>query len=207
MSAAEEVLADYRTAGLSLRAHPMQFLRQRLAERGVQAAKSLATLPNGRPVRVAGIVLVRQRPGTAKGITFVTLEDETGTANLIIRPAVWKRFREAAHASTLMLAEGPLQHQGQVIHVLAARLEDLSPWLQQLGGQSRDFRLTVLDSPVETKSGRFTTDIGLAWCPTTAPTKPRHACSVGLKASHGGRFASIIIIARKTLQPPSRFRH
>ena len=140
MSPAEEVLADYRTAGLSLRAHPMQFLRQRLSERGVRTAKSLADLPNGRPVRVAGIVLVRQRPGTAKGITFVTLEDETGTANLIIRPAVWKRFREAAHGATLMLAEGPLQREGQIIHVLAAKLEDLSPWLQRLRRQSRDFR-------------------------------------------------------------------
>jgi error-prone DNA polymerase len=139
MSAAEEVLADYRAAGLSLRAHPMQFLRQRLSQHGVGTAKSLAELPNGRPVRVAGIVLVRQRPGTAKGITFVTLEDETGTANLIIRPAVWKRFREAAHGATLMLAEGRLQREGQIIHVLAAKLEDLSPWLRELGAQSRDF--------------------------------------------------------------------
>jgi error-prone DNA polymerase len=89
---------------------------------------------------VAGIVLVRQRPGTAKGITFVTLEDETGTANLIVRLAVWRRCRRAAIAATVLLAHGRLQRQGQVIHLLAARLEDLSPWLEQLGSQSRDFR-------------------------------------------------------------------
>jgi error-prone DNA polymerase len=139
MSPAEEVLADYRAAGLSLRAHPLSFLRADLAKRKVAPAESLQTLPNGGLVSVAGIVLVRQRPGTAKGITFVTLEDETGTANLIVRPAVWKRCRQAALAATLLLASGRLQRHGQVIHVLTTRLEDLSPWLQQLGSQSRDF--------------------------------------------------------------------
>ena len=140
MSAAEEVLADYRTAGLSLRGHPLGFLRDELAKRNVAAAGSLATLPDGSAVSVAGIVLVRQRPGTAKGITFVTLEDETGTANLIIRLSVWKRCRHAAIGATVLLAHGRLQRHGQVIHVLVTRLEDLSPWLTQLGSQSRDFR-------------------------------------------------------------------
>jgi len=139
MSAAEEVLADYRTTGLSLRAHPMQFLRAGLDKRGVAPAAGLKTWPNGKPVTVAGIVLVRQRPSTAKGITFVTLEDETGTANLIVRSGVWKRYRSAAMAATVLLASGPLQRQGQVIHVLATRLEDLSPWMKELAAQSRDF--------------------------------------------------------------------
>ena len=139
MSPAEEVLADYRTAGLSLRAHPLEFLRADLARRGVTTARSLETLPDGKPVCVAGIVLVRQRPGTAKGITFVTLEDETGTANLIVRPAVWRRYRGPALTATVLLARGRLQRQGPVIHVLTAGLEDLSPWLGQLDSQSRDF--------------------------------------------------------------------
>ena len=139
MSPAEEVLADYRTAGLSLRAHPLQFLRTDLCERGVVTAAALKTLPDGKPVSVAGIVLVRQRPRTAKGITFVTLEDETGTANLIVRPSIWRRYREAAIGATLLLASGRLQRQGDVIHVLTTKLEDLSPWLRQLGSQSRDF--------------------------------------------------------------------
>jgi error-prone DNA polymerase len=140
MSAAEEVLADYRTAGLSLRAHPLEFLRADLELRRVVTAKSLETLPHEQPVCVAGIVLVRQRPSAAKGITFVTLEDETGTANLIVRPAVWRRYREAALAATVLLVHGRLQRQGQVIHVLTTKLVNLSPWLRQLGAQARDFR-------------------------------------------------------------------
>lgn len=140
MSPAEEVLADYRTAGLSLRAHPMTFLRAGLAKRGAVTAASLKTSPDGTRVCVAGVVLVRQRPGTAKGITFVTLEDETATANLIVRPAIWKRYREAAMGATVLLAHGRLQRQGEVIHVLAAKLQNLSPWMRQLGDQSRDFR-------------------------------------------------------------------
>ena len=139
MLPAEEVLADYRMAGLSLRAHPLQFLRAALEQRRVTTAESLGDLTNGKPVRVAGIVLVRQRPGTAKGITFVTLEDETGTANLIVRPSIWKRYHEAAMGATVLLAQGRLQRQGSVIHVLTTKLEDLSPWLRQLGSQSRDF--------------------------------------------------------------------
>jgi len=140
MSPAEEVLADYRTAGLSLRAHPLQFLRARLEKRRVVTADALKTLPHGRPVSVAGIVLVRQQPRAAKGITFVTLEDETGAANLIVRQAVWKRYREAALGATVLLAHGRLQRQGQVIHLLTTKLVDLSPWLRQLDAQSRDFR-------------------------------------------------------------------
>ncbi|MCX7429084.1 MAG: OB-fold nucleic acid binding domain-containing protein [Planctomycetia bacterium] len=139
MSAAEEVLADYRTSGLSLRRHPMSFLREGLRRENVAAAEQLKVLPNDRPVRVAGIVLVRQRPGTAKGITFVTLEDETGTANLIIRPNVWKRHRGVALGATVLLAQGRLQRQDNVIHVLVTHLENLSGRLQDLSVQSRDF--------------------------------------------------------------------
>lgn len=139
MSAAEEVLADYRTTGLSLSAHPMQFLRPGLDEMKVAPAGQLKSLPNGGPVTVAGIVLVRQRPGTAKGITFVTLEDETGTANLIIRPDVWKRYRQAALGATILLARGRLQRHDLVIHVLVRSLENLSGRLNELGPRSRDF--------------------------------------------------------------------
>jgi error-prone DNA polymerase len=139
MSPAQEVLADYCTTGLSLRAHPMSFLRKGLDAMNVVPAERLATWPNGKPVRVAGIVLVRQRPGTAKGITFVTLEDETGTANLIIRPDVWRKFRSAALGATVLLAHGRLQREGLVIHVLVSRLENLSERMQELASQSRDF--------------------------------------------------------------------
>ena len=117
----------------------MQFLRADLDRMGVVSAAGLKTWPNGKPVRVAGLVLVRQRPGTAKGITFVTLEDETGTANLIIRQGVWTRYRAAALGATVLLAQGPLQRQGEVIHVLTTRLEDLSAKMRGMGPQSRDF--------------------------------------------------------------------
>jgi len=139
LTPAEEVLADYRSTGLSLGAHPLKFLRSRLDDLSVVPAQRLKSWPNGKPVRVAGIVLVRQRPGTAKGITFVTLEDETGIANLIIRPGVWKRYRQAALGATLLLADGKLQRQGVVIHVLTTKLEDLSEWMREMGSQSRDF--------------------------------------------------------------------
>jgi error-prone DNA polymerase len=134
-----DVLADYRTTGLSLRAHPIQFRRDKLDALGIVPASHLATHPADRFVRVAGIVLVRQRPGTAKGITFVTLEDETGTANLIIRRDVWQRFYRVARTAAAMIASGRLQRQQQVIHVLVTQLEDLSESLRGLGSQSRDF--------------------------------------------------------------------
>ena len=136
----EEVTADYRTAGLSLRAHPLEFHRGQLDALQVAPAAQLAVLEDGCVVSVAGLVLVRQRPGTAKGITFVTLEDETGVANLIIRQDVWERFHRVARTAAAMIAHGRLQSQGGVIHVLVTRLEDLSEQLKGLGTQSRDFR-------------------------------------------------------------------
>ena len=139
LTPAEEVLADYRTTGLSLLAHPLQFLRGELEQLRVIPASGLRTWPDGKWVRVAGLVLVRQRPSTAKGITFVTLEDETATANLIIRPEVWKRFRAAALGATVLIASGPLQKQGENIHVLVAKLEDFSVHLEGMQSQSRDF--------------------------------------------------------------------
>ncbi|MHB9048962.1 MAG: error-prone DNA polymerase, partial [Pirellulales bacterium] len=166
MTLREEVWADYRTTGLSLKAHPMAFLRPWLrGERGlgqedrqenggqgnrekkdlrgrgsgVATAAQLKTMRNGSQVRVAGLVLVRQRPGTARGITFVTLEDETGIANLIVRPQVWQRYRQAARGAAALLATGRLQRAGEVIHVLVSHLEDLSSQLTDASFHSRDF--------------------------------------------------------------------
>ena len=136
----EEVVADYRTAGLSLKGHPMSFLRPQLDDLRVTRAADLAKTPNGRFVRVAGLVLVRQRPGTASGITFVTLEDETGVSNLIVRPAIWERYRRAATTATALLVYGTLERQGQIIHVLASKLEDVALLTRKLASQSRDFR-------------------------------------------------------------------
>jgi error-prone DNA polymerase len=140
MPAVQEVLCDYRNVGLSLKGHPMQFLRDRLDALGVAPASALAELANGRWLRVAGVVLMRQRPSTANGITFVTLEDETGQANLIIRPQIWDRYHTAARNAAVLLAHGRLQREGQVIHLLTHRLEDLTEKLAQLPARSRDFR-------------------------------------------------------------------
>jgi error-prone DNA polymerase len=140
MSAVQEVLSDYRNLGLSLKGHPMQFLREKLDSLRVVPASALAVLPNDRWLRVAGVVLMRQRPSTANGITFVTLEDETGQANLIIRPHIWDRYHVAARTAALMIAHGRLQREGQVIHVLVHRLEDLSATFASLSSRSRDFR-------------------------------------------------------------------
>ena len=139
MSQAQEVLADYQTIGLSLRAHPVQFLRRGLARRGVIPVRRLAVCAHGKSVRVAGIVLVRQRPATAGGITFMTLEDETGIANLVVRPQVWQHYRQAALGATILLAQGRVERRGQVIHVVVRRLEDLSAGMEDLAPQSRDF--------------------------------------------------------------------
>jgi error-prone DNA polymerase len=140
MEPLEEVLADYGTAGLSLREHPVAFIRPLLDELRAVPARRLPAIPNGSQVKVAGLVLLRQRPSTAKGITFVTLEDETGMANLIVRHQIWERYRRVAYASTVMLAQGTLQKEADIIHILVTRLEDLSHRFADLRNRSRDFR-------------------------------------------------------------------
>ncbi len=137
------VLHDYASLELSLAAHPLAFLREELAESGAVTAAELVDeerLPDGGPVTVAGIVLNRQRPGTASGIVFMTLEDESGTANLIVRPAVFERFRAAARHATVLLARGTIERSGSVIHVMAGHLERLDDRLSELASRSRDFR-------------------------------------------------------------------
>ena len=140
MTPFEETAADYGSLGFSLKDHPMRFLRPMLAKNRVVTAAELAKRPDGRRVRVAGIVLNRQRPGTAKGVIFITLEDETGQANLIIRPAIAKQYRQVVRGSKVILAEGKLQNQQGVIHVLPTRLEDWSKALGRVKTRSRDFQ-------------------------------------------------------------------
>ncbi len=135
----QQVLEDYRTLGLSLRAHPLKLLRPELRKRKAQTAAEAKSLSAGRKARVAGLVLVRQRPSTAKGVTFVTLEDETGTVNLIVRMSVWERYRKAAHGAVLLMAEGKVDRQGEVFHVLVQYMEDWSHLLAGLHLPSRDF--------------------------------------------------------------------
>ncbi len=136
----EEVLADYRTTGLSLRAHPISFLRDELDRRKCVTAQGLGELADGLFVRTAGLVLLRQRPGTATGITFVTLEDETGVINLVVYADVWQRFRDVARAAKIWLVDGRLQREGRITHVVAARLIDFSAAVDTVRFPSRDFR-------------------------------------------------------------------
>ena len=140
LSVHEEVLADYRTVSLSLKGHPVSMIRDELDRRRVCRTAELKTIDHGRYLRVAGVVLVRQRPGTAKGITFITLEDETGIANLIVRPEIMDRYRKAARTASVLIAHGSLEKHGEVIHVMVNRLESVSDLLRQLPPQSRDFR-------------------------------------------------------------------
>ncbi len=135
----EQVVADYDTLGLSLTAHPMSLVRDDLRRIGVSENRDLRGTQAGRRIAVSGIVLVRQRPGTAKGVVFMTLEDETATANLIIRPQVWERWRASARRSVAVVAEGTVERQGEVIHVMVQRFDDLSERMGALSGQSRDF--------------------------------------------------------------------
>jgi error-prone DNA polymerase len=136
----DQVVADYRTTGLSLKAHPVGLLRPELERLGVVPAVRLAQVAHQRPVRVAGLVLMRQRPATAKGTMFITLEDETGIVNLVIWRSVWERYRRVVVGSTALFVEGIVEHANRVIHVMPKRIDDLSHSLQGLGTRSRDFR-------------------------------------------------------------------
>jgi error-prone DNA polymerase len=140
MPVAEEVIADYRAMGLSLRPHPVSFLRAELERLKITPADRLAQIANGKVVTVAGIVLMRQRPSTASGVTFVTLEDETGIANLIVHQRVWEQHYQVARSATLLQAQGRLQCQGEVVHVIVSKMKDLSSHLRNLPVESRDFR-------------------------------------------------------------------
>ena len=136
---AENLVADYRSLGLSLRRHPLNLLRQQLAERRFVTASDLRRVGHRALVRVAGIVVGRQRPGTATGIVFVTLEDETGLTNVVVHPALVEKQRRELLAATLIGVYGQLQVEGEVIHLVASRLVDLSAWLGRLPTRSRDF--------------------------------------------------------------------
>jgi error-prone DNA polymerase len=136
-SLGEEVIADYRLLRLSLKAHPVALLRAEFAQAGLIPASALSELPDGAPVKVAGLVLVRQKPGTASGVIFVTLEDESGVVNVIIWPKIFDRDRRAVLAARLMRVEGRLQRQGSVMHVIAARVTDWSRHLHTLKFQGK----------------------------------------------------------------------
>jgi error-prone DNA polymerase len=134
----QSVIEDYASVGLSLREHPLALIRSALGPGCLRAAE-LPQLQDGAPVTVAGLVITRQRPGSANNVTFVTLEDETGFANLIVWEAIAERQRQELLNAVVMVVHGKLQKQGRVLHVVAARLEDRSALLREVKPASRDF--------------------------------------------------------------------
>ncbi|HSN92690.1 MAG TPA: error-prone DNA polymerase [Anaeromyxobacteraceae bacterium] len=138
-SAIEEISADYAATGLSVRGHPMALVRPGLAGERIRTARELARLPDRSPVEVAGLVVVRQRPETARGIVFVSLEDETGIANLVVMPDVYERFRPVVRGAPFLVARGRVERTGRVVNV---RVESVAPLAlaPQAAGRARDFR-------------------------------------------------------------------
>ncbi len=165
MAAGEHVAADYQTTGLSLRAHPMRFLRASFAAAGVASCAEATTRRDGAKVRLAGVVLVRQRPGSAAGVVFATIEDETGIANIVIWPAVLERFRRAVLGASVLEVAGRIQRSEEgVVHVVADTLADRSGWLSMLEGEG-------------------TVPVPLARADEAARTPPEEARPVGLPRS------------------------
>jgi error-prone DNA polymerase len=136
---AEDLFADYRSLGFTLGRHPLALLRDRFRRRSVAGAEALQQLPDGAPVSVAGLVITRQRPATASGVTFVTLEDETGQVNVVVWRHVGERCYRALVQSRLMEVRGRLQRESGVTHVIAATLRDRSGWLGELDTRIHEF--------------------------------------------------------------------
>jgi error-prone DNA polymerase len=136
----EDLASDYAALGLSLGRHPLALLRDRLSRRGIVPAAGLNALPHGRRAKAAGLVITRQRPGTARDVTFVTLEDETGTANVVVRRELAEKQRRELIGARLLAVSGTVEREGAVVHLVALRLADESSLLGALATRSRDFR-------------------------------------------------------------------
>ena len=136
----QNIVADYRSTGLTLERHPMCLLRRHLDRYTYVRAAALPELGDGSSVNVAGLVITKQRPGTASGVIFVTLEDESGQVNLVVWKQVAEKYRAALLNARLLGVAGELQIEGQVIHVIARQLFDHSALLGDLSVVSRDFR-------------------------------------------------------------------
>ncbi|MBV2149948.1 error-prone DNA polymerase [Sphingobium sp. AS12] len=159
MTVGREVVEDYRHVGLTLRKHPLAFLRGELERERFVSCAAANGLRDGRAVRTAGLVLVRQRPGSAKNVTFITIEDETGIANLVVWPDLYEKQRRIVLTAAMLGIQGRVQREGDVIHLICARLFDLTPLLSSLGerdgvfpkpgGRSDGARFGATDDPRE----------------------------------------------------------
>jgi error-prone DNA polymerase len=138
MTASEHVVQDYASTSLSLKAHPVSFVREKLRLLNILSTKEINNTKDGAPVKASGLVLVRQRPGTASGICFITIEDETGSANLVVFEKIFNQFRKEILQSKLLMVEGKLQREGEVVHVIVRRCYDLSKFLRALTPTNRE---------------------------------------------------------------------
>lgn len=153
MTLSEHVVHDYIATSLSLKAHPVSFIREQLDQLHILLASSLEKAKDGDQVKVAGLILVRQRPGTASGICFITIEDETGTANLVVFQKLFDKYRKEIIQSKLLMVEGQLQREGEVVHVIVRRCYNYSGLLRHLtASKVKDPSLTPLFRADETSS-------------------------------------------------------
>lgn len=155
MKLSEHVLHDYAATSLSIKAHPVSFVRDNLKQLHILSTSELASLKDGTPVKVAGLVLVRQRPGTAGGICFMTIEDETGCANLVVFESLFGTYRKEILQSKLIMVEGKLQKEGEVIHVIVKRCFDFSRLLRKLSSYT-DQDVSMADGPQPGVDKQFT---------------------------------------------------
>jgi error-prone DNA polymerase len=141
MTSGGEVVEDYRHVGLTLRQHPASFLRADLASRRIVTCIDAMNARDGKRLTTAGLVLVRQRPGSAKGVMFITIEDETGIANLVVWPSLFERQRRIVLSAGMMAVRGRIQREGEVVHLVAQHLTDLSTDLAGVGEMDTSFPL------------------------------------------------------------------
>lgn len=146
MALSEHVVNDYQTLRLSLKAHPMSFLRNDFIQKNIVACDDLRKLPDGARVTVSGVVLVRQRPGSAKGVVFMTLEDETGVCNAVVWPKTLERFRKVVMAARLIVVHGRIQRHDDIIHVVCQKLEDRSDDLLRLSEWQEDMKIPIANA-------------------------------------------------------------
>jgi DNA-directed DNA polymerase III PolC len=151
----EEVIEDYRYLSLSLKAHPVSFLREKFRSMGVTRSVDLLQVRNGQRVTIGGIVLVRQRPGSSKGVIFMTLEDETGVANAIIWPSIFEKYRSVVMGARLVKIRGRMQSQNGVIHTVVEHIEDITPMLGLLQKEARRFGSPRSDETLQSGAGSW----------------------------------------------------
>jgi error-prone DNA polymerase len=143
MPESTEVVEDYRSIGLSLKNHPFAFLRDDLTAMRCRPSRDIPEIKHGTRTRVAGMVLVRQRPGSASGVIFITLEDEFGIVNIIVWPSLFDRFRREILTSKFLAVEGKLQREGLVVHIVAEKLANITHLAEKLDPESREFTLAL----------------------------------------------------------------